>query len=93
MPMPDVVYVRVGPKVHQDRLVQQALCTCPWCHLVWEHKENPGQPTFDLQKTREQFGNPNDIWTCPSCNGKSTADILREKRVKFTRVREPERSR
>lgn len=93
MPVPDVVYYRVGPNIHKDRLIQQRICTCPWCNLVWEHKENPGQPTFDLQKTRELFGNPRDVWTCPGCGEKSTADILREKRVKYERVQSAERSR
>ena len=87
------VYVRVGPNIHKDRLIQQALCTCPWCHLVWEHHETPGQPTFDLRETRELIGRRGDIWNCPECHQQSTVDSLREKRVRFTRVLEPERSR
>lgn len=81
------VYVRIGPNIHKDRLIQQQLCTCPWCHLVWPHKETPGQPSYDLQDTRKLLGGPRDVWDCPGCGKPSTTDSLREVRVKFTRER------
>ena len=89
MPMPNTVYV--GPNIHKHRLIQQALCTCPWCHVVWAHYETPGQPTFDLQKTRELLGKPTDIWTCPTCHEDSKADSLREHRVRVQKVQERSR--
>ena len=77
--------------IHKHRLIQQALCTCPWCHLVWEHHETPGQPTFDLQKTREILGGPYDVWTCPECRQDSKADSLREHRVRVQKMHERSR--
>jgi len=85
MPMPEIVYYRRGPNISRDRLIQQALCTCPWCNLVWEHMENPGRATYDLQRTRERLGGSHDIWHCPGCGGRSTANVLSEKRVRWTR--------
>ena len=83
---PQIVYVNNGPNISRDRLIQQALCTCPWCNTVWQHVENPGRSSYDLQRTREQLGNPRDVWDCPACGGKSNANALREKREKFTRL-------
>ena len=89
MPWSDTVYI--GPNIHKHRLIQQALCTCPWCHVVWAHVETPGQPTFDLQQTRAQLGNPNQSWTCPSCGEWSKADILREHRERVQKTLERSR--
>lgn len=78
------IYRRTRSEAERD--TQIALCTCPWCHLVWEHTENPGRASYDLQRTRERFGGSHDIWTCSSCGERSVAHVLPEKgRVKWTR--------
>ena len=84
-------YVYVRTRAQKTRDIQIALCTCPWCHVVWAHVETPGQPTFDLQKTRQQFGGHHDIWTCPSCLQDSRADILRERRERVQKTQERRR--
>ena len=86
MPYPQVINHYIGPNIERDRLIQIALCTCPWCHVVWQHTENPGRASYDLQRTREAWGGPRDVWDCPACGGQSNANVLREKREKFTRT-------
>ena len=78
------IYRRTRSEAERD--TQIALCTCPWCHTVWQHVENPGRAHFDLLRTREEWGKPRDVWDCPACGKQSKANCLREKREKFTRV-------
>ena len=82
-------YVYSRTRVQKARDMQIALCTCPHCRLVWPHYES-NDAYGDLQRTRQEIGNPNDIWTCQGCGGYSAADILREKRIPARAV---ERSR
>jgi len=86
MPMPTVVYQYIGPNISRARRVQIALCTCPWCHTVWPHVENRGRDTYDLQRTKAQYGDPYEILRCDQCGEKSVAQVLPEKgRLKWTK--------
>lgn len=82
---PQVINHYIGPNIERARLIQIRLCTCPNCHTVWAHQENPGRASYDLQRTKEKFGNSHDIWTCSECGERSVAHVLPEKgRVAWT---------
>ena len=62
------------------RATQRALCTCPHCGLVWQHYETR-DARADLQAMRQQWGNPNDIWSCVGCGQYSTVDTYQTRRI------------